>query len=53
MHEDRFRLEPDPDDNDGQSLLFWYPAFTATTNYYRGLERYLAIKQLGLIFRPN
>jgi hypothetical protein len=32
--DDRFRLEPDPDDKDGQSLLFWYPAVTATTGEY-------------------
>ncbi|MCV0029245.1 nucleotidyl transferase AbiEii/AbiGii toxin family protein [Pseudomonas aeruginosa] len=32
--EERFRLEPDPDDKDGQSLLFWYPAVTATTGDY-------------------
>ncbi|MES2536972.1 MAG: nucleotidyl transferase AbiEii/AbiGii toxin family protein [Pseudomonadota bacterium] len=32
--EDRFRLEPDPDDKDGQGLLFWYPAVTATTDDY-------------------
>lgn len=31
---DRFRLELDPDDKDGQSLLFWYPAVTATTGDY-------------------
>lgn len=31
---DRFRLEPDPDDKDGQSLLFWYPAVTGTTGDY-------------------
>lgn len=31
---DRFRLELDPDDKDGQSLLFWYPAVTATTDDY-------------------
>ncbi|GHU24461.1 hypothetical protein FACS189488_09170 [Betaproteobacteria bacterium] len=30
----RFRLEPDPDDREGQSLLFWYPAVTATTGDY-------------------
>jgi hypothetical protein len=30
----RFRLEPDPDDKDGQSLLFWYPVVTATTGDY-------------------
>lgn len=30
----RFRLELDPDDKDGQSLLFWYPAVTATTGDY-------------------
>jgi hypothetical protein len=28
--EGRFRLEPDLDDKDGQSLLFWYPAVTAS-----------------------
>jgi hypothetical protein len=32
--EDRFRLEPDPDDKDGQSLLFWYPAVTANAGDY-------------------
>ncbi|MGH7186572.1 MAG: nucleotidyl transferase AbiEii/AbiGii toxin family protein [Pseudomonadota bacterium] len=30
----RFRLEPDPDDQDGQSLLFWYPAVAADTGGY-------------------
>ena len=30
----RFRLEPDPEDKDGQTLLFWYPAVTATTGDY-------------------
>lgn len=30
----RFRLEPDPDDKDGQSLLFWYPTVTATAGDY-------------------
>ena len=30
----RFRLEPDPDDADGQTLLFWYPAVTATGGDY-------------------
>jgi hypothetical protein len=30
----RFRLELDPDDKDGQTLLFWYPAVTPTTNDY-------------------
>jgi hypothetical protein len=30
----RFRLELDPDDKDGQSLLFWYPAVTATAADY-------------------
>lgn len=34
LPEERFRLEPDPDDRDGQSLLFWYPAVTATTGDY-------------------
>lgn len=32
--EDRFRLEPDPDDKDGQTLLFWYPSVTAATDDY-------------------
>lgn len=32
--EERFRLAPDPDDKDGQSLLFWYPAVTATAGDY-------------------
>lgn len=32
--EERFRLEPDPDDKDGQSLMFWYPSVTATTSDY-------------------
>lgn len=32
--ENRFRLEPDPDDKDGQSLLFWYPAVTVTAGDY-------------------
>ena len=32
--EDRFRLEPDPDDKDSQSLLFWYPAVTTITGEY-------------------
>ncbi len=30
----RFRLELDPDDADRQTLLFWYPAVTATSNDY-------------------
>jgi hypothetical protein len=34
LPKDRFRLEPDPDDKDGQSLLFWYPAVTASTGDY-------------------
>lgn len=29
-----FRLELDPEDKDGQTLLFWYPAVTATTGDY-------------------
>ncbi len=29
-----FRLEPDPEDEDAQSLLFWYPAVTATPGDY-------------------
>ncbi|RUP23531.1 MAG: nucleotidyl transferase AbiEii/AbiGii toxin family protein [Curvibacter sp.] len=32
--ENRFRLELDPDDKDGQSLLFWYPSVTATAGDY-------------------
>lgn len=32
--EARFRLEPDPEDKDGQTLLFWYPAVTATGGDY-------------------
>ncbi len=32
--EARFRAEPDPDDKDGQSLLFWYPSVTAATGDY-------------------
>jgi hypothetical protein len=31
---DRFRLEADPDDDDGQTLLLWYPAATARPNDY-------------------
>lgn len=31
----RYRLEPDPDDRDGQTLLLWYPAVTATDDYIR------------------
>lgn len=34
IHEDRFRLESDPDDKDGQSLLFWYPSVTADAGDY-------------------
>jgi Nucleotidyl transferase AbiEii toxin, Type IV TA system len=30
----RFRLQADPDDADGQSLLFWYPAVTARPGDY-------------------
>jgi hypothetical protein len=30
----RFRLELDLEDKDGQTLLFWYPAVTATTDDY-------------------
>lgn len=30
----RFRLERDPQDKDGQSLLFWYPAVTPTSQAY-------------------
>ena len=32
--EGRFRLEQDPDDKDGQTLLLWYPTVTATTGDY-------------------
>ena len=31
---DRFRLEPDPDDPDRQSLLFWYPSVIAQPGDY-------------------
>lgn len=30
----RFRLAADPDDKDGQTLLFWYPTVTATGGDY-------------------
>jgi len=30
----RFRLAADPDDKDGQTLLFWYPAVTAAEGDY-------------------
>lgn len=29
-----FKLEPDPEDKDGQTLLFWHPAVTTTTGDY-------------------
>ena len=32
--EARFRIEADPDDKDGQTLLFWYPAVTAQPGDY-------------------
>lgn len=32
--EQRFRLEADPDDKDGQTLLFWYPEVTAAEGDY-------------------
>lgn len=34
MPKDRFKLEPDPEDKDGQTLLFWYPAVTASEGDY-------------------
>ena len=34
MPPDRFRLEVDPDDGDGQTLLLWYPAVTANPGDY-------------------
>ena len=34
MPQARFRLDLDPEDRDGQTLLFWYPAVTATTGDY-------------------
>lgn len=34
IQEGRFRLEQDPDDKDGQTLLLWYPTVTATTGDY-------------------
>ena len=30
----RYRLELDPDDKDGQTLLFWYPAVTGSASGY-------------------
>lgn len=30
----RFRVELDPDDKDGQTLQFWYPTVTTTNNEY-------------------
>ena len=45
----RFRLEPDPEDKDGQGLLFWYPAVTPTTgDYIRS-----AVKIAPAITRPT
>ena len=32
--ESRFRLEPDTDDRDGQTLLFWYPTVVSSPNEY-------------------
>jgi Nucleotidyl transferase AbiEii toxin, Type IV TA system len=32
---ERYRLEPDPDDKDEQTLLLWYPAVTARDAYIR------------------
>lgn len=32
---DRYRLELDPDDKDGQTLLLWYPVVTARDEYIR------------------
>jgi hypothetical protein len=32
MNPDRARVEPDPDDPDGQSLLLWYPTVTTDGN---------------------
>jgi hypothetical protein len=34
MNPNRARVEPDPDDPDGQSLLLWYPTATADGNAY-------------------
>jgi hypothetical protein len=34
LPEGRFRLQADPDDKDGQTLLFWYPAVTAAEGDY-------------------
>jgi hypothetical protein len=34
MNPNRARVEPDPDDPDGQSLLLWYPTATAEGNAY-------------------
>jgi hypothetical protein len=34
MNPGRARVEADPDDPDGQSLLLWYPTATAEGNAY-------------------
>jgi len=34
MPADRFRVDPDPDDPDQQTLLFWYPTVTAAPGDY-------------------
>ena len=34
MNQNRARVEPDPDDPDGQSLLLWYPTVTTEGNAY-------------------
>jgi hypothetical protein len=34
LNEDRARVEADPDDPDGQTLLLWYPTATAEGNAY-------------------
>jgi hypothetical protein len=34
MNSGRVRVEADPDDTDGQSLLLWYPTATAEANAY-------------------
>lgn len=34
IQKNHFKVGPDPDDRDGQTVLFWYPAVTATTGDY-------------------
>jgi hypothetical protein len=34
IRNERFRLKAHPDDADGETLLFWYPAITAKEGDY-------------------